>query len=651
MSTQPLEWTAVAFTGNATISAPNPSTGPKTVTLGNEEEVRSSQLYNTVSNNLLLDIPLPVLNHADDSFYLGGRRYFGHCTYPNLITFKFNSTVIGTPQTYQDGDRFRIYFDGFNVSFSLNNYFVQTLLNDSYVEQDLRMSVSSPTQQNIYTFNNVNMSFPQQAQGPVYASTVFENVTLNNSDYNSFLGNHAVPKGYVDQKVADLVNGAPAALDTLKELSDALNGDANLATSLINLVSEEKSRAQAAEAAIQSSLSTTSSSLQGITASLSADIVAEIARAQAAESKVASDLATETARAQAAESKVASDLSTETARAQAAESKVASDLSTETARAQAAESKVASDLTSEVVRAQAAESKVASDLATETARAQAAESKVASDLTSETVRAQAAETKVATDLTAEVVRAQAADSKIASDLTAEVVRAQAAESKVATDLTAEAVRAQAADSKIASDLTAETVRAQAAETKVATDLAAEVVRSQAAESKVASDLATETARAQAAESKVASDLTAESVRAQAAETKVASDLATETARAQAAESKITADADDMKIQLNTEVSRAQEAESKLYDRVDMEFQRAVAAENTKVNLSGSNTLAGPLTLDAGMKISLNGSSFLYIGTNWRINAGNNGKTLLFEYNQNPYLGGSWVTAVPFIQSM
>ena len=111
--------------------------------------------------------------------------------------------------------------------------------------------------------------------GPLYASTIFENVTLNNSDYNSLLGNQAVPKGYVDQKVADLVNGAPAALDTLKELSDALNGDANLATSLINLVSEEKKRAEDAEAAIQSSLSTATTSLEGITVSLAADIAAE----------------------------------------------------------------------------------------------------------------------------------------------------------------------------------------------------------------------------------------------------------------------------------------------------------------------------------------------------------------------------------------
>jgi len=554
-------WNAVIHSGNPTFM------GPTSFVLNNGDEIRSFPTYDIKFTALLIDIPLPILNNPDDAVFVGGHRYFGHCTYPNLITFKYNSQVIGAPQTYSPGDRFRIYFDGVNVSFSLNNYGIQTPISFDYNNQNMRISVSS-SQQNSYTFNNVNVSAttlsPQHPQAPVYASTIYENVTLNNSDYNSFLGNHAVPKGYVDQKVADLVNGAPAALDTLKELSDALNGDANLATSLINLVSEEKSRAQAAEASIQSSLSTKTTSLESVTASLSADIIAESARAQAAESKVAADLATETA------------------------------------------------------------------------RAQTADSKIASDLTAESVRAQAAETKVATDLAAEAVRSQAADAKVASDLTAESVRAQAAEAKVA------------------SDLTAEVVRAQAAETKVSTELAAEVVRAQAAESKVSSDLATESARAQVAETKVASDLSAETVRAQAAESKLGTDI------------------DDMKTwtgqednrlmnyvlsELNTEVSRAQAAEVVLNRDLVGEMNRALLAENTKVNLSGPNTLTGantftgPLILNAGMKVTLNGSSFLYIGANWRINAGNNGKTLLFEYNQNPYLGGSWVTAVPFIQTM
>ena len=39
-------------------------------------------------------------------------------------------------------------------------------------------------------------------------------------------------KDYSDQKISDLVNGAPGVLDTLKELSDALGGDENFAATL-----------------------------------------------------------------------------------------------------------------------------------------------------------------------------------------------------------------------------------------------------------------------------------------------------------------------------------------------------------------------------------------------------------------------------------
>ena len=66
---------------------------------------------------------------------------------------------------------------------------------------------------------------------------------------------------YTDTKIADLVNSAPAILDTLKELSDALGGDANFATTITNSlaatqaeVDAEEVRAAAAEAALQTAL-------------------------------------------------------------------------------------------------------------------------------------------------------------------------------------------------------------------------------------------------------------------------------------------------------------------------------------------------------------------------------------------------------------
>ena len=52
-------------------------------------------------------------------------------------------------------------------------------------------------------------------------------------------------KAYTDTKVSDLVASAPATLDTLKELSDALGNDANFATTITNLVATKETPAGA----------------------------------------------------------------------------------------------------------------------------------------------------------------------------------------------------------------------------------------------------------------------------------------------------------------------------------------------------------------------------------------------------------------------
>lgn len=60
---------------------------------------------------------------------------------------------------------------------------------------------------------------------------------LKNNITNIF--NTMAPKTYVDKKVADLVNGAPAQLDTLQELSKALNNDKDFGTTVNNAIAKK----------------------------------------------------------------------------------------------------------------------------------------------------------------------------------------------------------------------------------------------------------------------------------------------------------------------------------------------------------------------------------------------------------------------------
>lgn len=85
-------------------------------------------------------------------------------------------------------------------------------------------------------------------------------------------------KDYADQKIADLVNSAPAVLDTLKELSDALGGDENFATTVAGQigdvdakVDQEISDRQSADSALDMRLDVLEGSGEGSVAKAEQD--------------------------------------------------------------------------------------------------------------------------------------------------------------------------------------------------------------------------------------------------------------------------------------------------------------------------------------------------------------------------------------------
>ena len=57
-------------------------------------------------------------------------------------------------------------------------------------------------------------------------------------------------KAYVDKKIADLVNGAPEQLDTLQELSKALNNDKDYAATVNNALAEKLGKTEKAVSAV-----------------------------------------------------------------------------------------------------------------------------------------------------------------------------------------------------------------------------------------------------------------------------------------------------------------------------------------------------------------------------------------------------------------
>ena len=236
-------------------------------------------------------------------------------------------------------------------------------------------------------------------------------------------------KGYTDNAISALVDGAPELLNTLKELASAIGDDENY---FVHIASQ----------------------IAALSAGSTSGLADEIARAQAAEGAlglriddVVADILTEKNRAEAAEGNLSDDINAEETRALAAEDGLSDDIAAEETRAKAAEQALAADITSLNTRVDNVLSNVdataLNSLAEIVSAFQAADNDINGAISQ---LAGAATTSLASvsatlnqSILDEVARAQAAEGAlddrvdvVVDDLTAEVTRATAAEGALDT---------------------------------------------------------------------------------------------------------------------------------------------------------------------------------------------------------------------------
>lgn len=229
----------------------------------------------------------------------------------------------------------------------------------------------------------------------------------DNTTAGSVAKAQADAQAYTDQAVTNLVNGAPALLDTLKEIADALGNDANLASTLAGQISGLDGRLDTLEGdattsgsvahavSVEASLRTAAVSSEASSrvagdSSLAAAVSAEASRADAAEASLASAVSAEASRAGSAEASLTTSVSAEA-------SDRASAVSSEASSRQAADASLASDLSAEA-------SDRAAAVSSEASRATAAEASLASSISSEASRATAAEASISTVVSSEISR-------------------------------------------------------------------------------------------------------------------------------------------------------------------------------------------------------------------------------------------------------
>lgn len=128
---------------------------------------------------------------------------------------------------------------------------------------------------------------------PKAGGTMTGALTLSGDPTNNL---HAATKQFVVAQIAALVNGAPGALDTLKEISDRLELDESAEATLIGTIATKL-----AKASNLSDIANSATALANLGGASTTALTAEETRAKAAESSVKGEVKTEKERAEAAE--------------------------------------------------------------------------------------------------------------------------------------------------------------------------------------------------------------------------------------------------------------------------------------------------------------------------------------------------------------
>ena len=169
-----------------------------------------------------LSIDKDVYSLGDVSGYGAGSTGGGGT---GLVSQVFGYSNLG--QTFNDSDLTNT-FNAFTTN-SIHNRLV-SVENAGYITSSALPLRLSQLINDLGNYGGFVTGTPWTGLGYITASSLPTKLSqlINDSNYSTV--------SYVNQKVADLVNGAPASLDALNELANALGNDPNFATTVTNLI-------------------------------------------------------------------------------------------------------------------------------------------------------------------------------------------------------------------------------------------------------------------------------------------------------------------------------------------------------------------------------------------------------------------------------
>ena len=360
----------------------------------------------------------------------------------------------------------------------------------------------------------------------------------------------------IAKAINDILNGAPEALDTIREIAKAIQDDQELGTQLLNRLTEVEL------------------SLEAEVSSLLSKINSEISRATAAELSNKELIDGEKARAITREDALLGGLLQEVNRAKTAEGANASAISEEVARATKLDEEIKDSVSNETLARIAADTQLRELIQIETDRATSAETSLTNRISNEEKRSIAAEEALQSDIADLDDRSQVARSELTSKI-----------NSFNTSLTA-------LINENSQNVLAEERRAIGEENKLKLALEQEVTDRRLADDVINSTIVELTEKEKINNANLSSKIDDEINRATGAEVLLTSNL-------NAVSGKVTNNYNELKSEIQSEKDRAMSAESNLQKSIDAEKERAINQESILSNeiTSKFNTVDSKLTAE------------------------------------------------------
>jgi len=585
---------------------------------------------------------------------------------------------------FSNAEKERAMNEEASITTKLNEEIVRSIASELNISKDISDEASRAAAQEVINRGLIDDEHDRATTEESKIKTAIEQEILNRkSAILKEVGDRDVA---ISKAVSQLIGDAPDALDTLKELSDALKDESDSLVSLLAklssleikleasinanraLITQETSRAETAETIIQTSVNTEIERAVGKEAAIQNLLDSEIARAKQVEGQIKQSVIDENTRAQNAEKNIIVDLGNETKRAQAAEANVGDLLSNETERAKNAEMSNSDSIANEVDRAKQNELDLTNNLEayksfaqSEVTRLQTLTETYALKFTELAAQAQAETATIIAGLMTkdgelsklietETSRSTAFNLKNESNLNIEIERAQNNE-KINYDLiSSEKQRAIAKELELSGLIVDEKDRALSEESAIKKTVSDNLKNSNLTFEEVKSSIALEKSRS--SQGRLANFQLIELETANRINSVKQEEVNRQNA-IKAAMDGLIGNAPGMLDTLSEIADSIQNNPNMgnvLTDMIDVTNAKITNLENTTLPLSGG-TVNGDVTINGVIASSINANHFT-LGDHWRIvPSGEGDKTLEFQYRDSvddEYSVNLPVSIIPFL---